>query len=398
MKKKLWIIIGIISIFVLAGIIGVCFYFSHRIVEDNSGFLLKKDLVVEVYSQVEVMDFIENIEGKVIKETPIKTDHLGKRMISFLYLNHKNKKRRGTFTIEVVDHTEPLIWLGNSYSVAVGSNINLEEEILCADNYDQNPSCSIKGDYDLNKEGTYKLEYEAIDSSNNKENVKFNLYVYQPKEKNASVKKTNQKFSDIMKTYKTEENEIGIDVSSWQGKIDFKKVKEAGATFVMIRIGYQKGINGEYILDPNFTTNIENALANDLKVGGYFYSYANSKQEAKKQAQFVIEHIKPYSISLPIAFDWECYSYFNSMEISLFGLNSIADSFLSEIEKKKYDAMIYASKNYLNAIWIYQQYDVWLAHYTKNTDYTGKFKIWQLCSNGKIDGIDTDVDVDILYH
>ena len=59
--------------------------------------------------------------------------------------------------------------------------------------------------------------------------------------------------------------------------------------------------------------------------------------------------------------------------------------------------MIYASKNYLNAIWTYQNYDVWLAHYTEKTNYDGKFKMWQLCENGKIDGIATDVDIDILY-
>ncbi len=398
MEKKKIIIISSICVFVFLFIIGLCIYFSTRIVDDNSGFILKDNLDVEVYSKVEVLDFIENIDGKIIKEKSIHTNHLGEQEISFIYLNNKNKKRRGTFTIEVKDQTEPLIWLGNSYSVQVGSKINLEEEILCADNYDETPKCSIKGEYDLNKEGTYKLEYEAIDSSNNKENIEFTLYVYEPRRTNVvSSKKENTMFSDVLKKYKTEDEKIGIDVSKWQGEIDFKKVKEAGASFVMIRLGYQKGVEGEYVLDPNFHKNIENAILNDLKVGVYFYSYANSEKEAKKQAKFVLENIKDYSISLPIAFDWECYSNFNSMEISLFGLNSIAESFLSEIEKNKYEAMIYASKNYLNAIWTYQKYDVWLAHYTDKTDYDGKYKMWQLCENGKIDGIKTDVDIDILY-
>mgnify|MGYP001624804338 CR=1 FL=1 len=129
----------------------------------------------------------------------------------------------------------------------------------------------------------------------------------------------------------------------------------------------------------------------------YFYSYANSNKEAKEQAQWVLKQIKEYDLTLPVVFDWECYSSFNTMELSLFGLNSIAESFLSEIKEKGYDTMIYASKNYLNAIWTYQQEDVWLAHYTEKTDYEGEYKMWQLCSDGKIDGISTDVDIDILY-
>lgn len=398
MEKKKIIIIGSAFIGIILCIVGICISFSNRIKIDNSGFLLKENLEVEVYSKVKVSDFLESIEGKIIKEESLSTKQLGKQEVSFIYLNKENKKRKGIFTIEVQDKTEPLIWLGNSYRIKVGSKIDLEKQILCADNYDKIPKCSIKGEYDLNKEGSYKLEFEAIDSSNNQETVEFTLYVYEPKEtSNASSKKENTMFSDVIKKYKTEENEIGIDVSKWQEEIDFQKVKEAGASFVMIRLGYQNGVGGKYVLDPNFNKNIEKAILNDLKVGVYFYSYANSEKEAKKQAQFVLKNIKEYSISLPIAFDWECYTHFNSMEISLFGLNAIADAFLSEIEKNKQEAMIYASKNYLNAIWTYQNYDVWLAHYTENTDYDGKFKMWQLCENGKIDGIATEIDIDILY-
>lgn len=403
MTKKKIIIISCISLLILIFIIGLCIYFSTRIVEDNSGFTLKENVNAEVYSKVEVSDFLETIEGKIVEEDSIDTEELGEQEISFVYLNKENKKRRGRFNINVVDQTEPLIWLGSSYSLPIGSTVDLESEILCADNYDENPTCRIKGDYDLNQEGTYKLEYEAIDSSNNKENVEFTLYVYEPKQSSSSGSsstssvKENTLFSDVLKEYKTEETEVGIDVSVWQEDIDFKKVKEAGASFVMIRVGYQKGIDGEYVLDSNFKTNIENALANHLDVGVYFYSYANSNKEAKEQAQWVLKQIKEYDLTLPVVFDWECYSSFNTMELSLFGLNSIAESFLSEIKEKGYDTMIYASKNYLNAIWTYQQEDVWLAHYTEKTDYEGEYKMWQLCSDGKIDGISTDVDIDILY-
>lgn len=402
-KKK--IIFICVAVFCFCLLLSFGFSFLFRVKLDNSGFVLKDKLQVEVYSKVKVKDFITSIDGKVIKEDKIDTTKLTKEEVTFLYLNKNKKKRKGTFQIEVVDKTEPLIWLSNTYSLPVGSQVNLEEKILCADNYDQKPTCKIKGQYDLNKKGTYQLEYEAIDSSGNKEVVPFTLYVYEKnKEKNVSAKsnektieKSSTSFSSILKDYKTKNTEVGIDVSKWQGEIDFKKVKEAQAEFVMIRLGYQKGVHGELILDDNFKRNIENALANNLKVGVYFYSYASSEKEAIQQARFVLKNIKKYDVFLPIAFDWECYSNFNSMELSLFSLNSIANRFLDEIKKNNYDTMIYASKNYLKAIWMYQDQNVWLAHYTKKTDYDGKYKMWQLCENGKIEGISSFVDIDILY-
>ena len=166
----------------------------------------------------------------------------------------------------------------------------------------------------------------------------------------------------------------------------------------MIRVGSQNGVNGEYVIDPYFETNVSSAIKSGLKVGVYFYSYADSKKEAKKQAKWVIEKIKKYQITLPVAFDWECYSSFNEMDISLFGLNEIADSFLKEIEKNGYEVMLYGSKNYLNSVWKYNKNDVWLAHYSENTDYQNDFVMWQLCQNGVIDGIDKIVDINVLYH
>ena len=165
----------------------------------------------------------------------------------------------------------------------------------------------------------------------------------------------------------------------------------------MIRVGSQQGVQGEYILDPYFKKNIEKAIENNLKVGVYFYSYADSKKEAEHQANWVLKQIKDYEVVLPIAFDWECYNSFNQMELSLFGLNEVAEAFLERVEKKGYDGMLYGSKSYLDSIWKYHNYDVWLAHYTEKTDYDSDYVMWQLCQDGKIDGIDTTVDINVLY-
>lgn len=369
---------------------------------DNTSYKLTNNLQLPVYSKVKVKDLITSMKGKVITNKTINTDKLGEQEVTFIYKSDKGQKKLGKFKIEIVDNEEPLIWLSDSYSVKVGSKIDLEKEILCADNYDEKPICKIKGKYDINTPGKYNLTYIATDSSHNEEKVNFTLNVYQPVSTVPTTKEEQlpplvTTFQEVVENHKTKNTEIGIDVSKWQKEIDFKKVKEEGASFVMIRVGSQQGVNGEYILDPYFKKNIENAIKNNLKVGGYFYSYASSNKEAKKQANWVLKQIKDYDISLPIAFDWECYNDFNAMELSLFGLNEIAETFLERIEQEGYKGMLYGSKNYLNAIWKYHNHDVWLAHYTKQTDYTSDYIMWQLCQNGQIDGINGLVDIDILY-
>ena len=397
-KKKIIIIVSIVIAFIL--IISLIIYFNNRVVLDNSGFTLKDDLIVNVYSDVKVKDFIKDIDGKVVDNKKINTDKLGTVEVEFIYLNKDNKKRKGTFEVTVKDLEEPLIWLSNSYSVRVGDDVNLEDEILCADNYDSNPSCKIKGDYDLNTAGNYSLVYVAEDSSGNKESVDFTLHVYEPKSVTgggSSEEVTSTDFNGVLEEHKNKDTLVGIDVSKWQGAIDFSKVKEAGAEFVIIRVGHQNGVGGEYVLDPYFKRNIKEALENKLKVGIYFYSYADNKKEARKQAEWVIKQIKDYDITLSIAFDFECFSSFNSMNLSLHDLNEVAETYFSTLEAKGYDTMLYGSKNYLNAIWKYNTNKVWLAHYTDKTDYDKDYIMWQLCQDGVIDGINGFVDIDILY-
>ena len=399
MKKK------VIAILILIiGITILIIYLNNRVVDDNSGFTLKENLKTEIYTKANINDYIKNIEGKIIEKPQINTKKLGKQEISFIYLNKDNKKRRGTIEIEIVDTEKPLVWLSNNYNTKIGEEINLKDKIICIDNYDKNPSCEIKGEYDINKEGIYPLTYKAIDSSGNKFEKEFTLTVYTPVTKseneNTSQPQIEPKYTDfqeVIKNYKDENNEIGIDVSKWQGDIDFKKVKNAGATFVMIRVGSQNGVKGDYVLDPYFKQNIENALKNDLKVGIYFYSYADSEKEATKQANWVIKQIKEYDINLPVVFDFESFDILNDMELSIYGLNEIAHSFINTLEEKGYNGMLYGSKNYLISLWKYHTNPVWLAHYTDNTNYGGEYFMWQMCDDGKIDGIEGYVDIDILY-
>lgn len=394
-RKKSSIIVGFLIL--LSGLIIFLSYLNNRIVDDNTLFTLKENLNVMVYDEVTVSDFIDDIEGKIITDEKINTNLVGTKSVSFLYLNENNKRRRGSFNINIIDEEKPIILLSNSYRVKVNSNVKLEDVIMCADNYDSNPTCKINGEYDLSKKGDYNLEFVAYDSSNNYNSVNFTLTVYDPNEEESLPLNVTTEFKDVLEKYKTGGTEIGIDVSKWQGNVDFKKVKEAGASFVMIRLGYQNGVGGEYEVDPYFKNNITSALENDIRVGVYFYSYADSIKEAKKQASWVTSKIKKYDVGLPVAFDWECYSSFNMMKLSLFGLNEVANAFLKTVKEAGYEVMLYGSKNYLNSVWKYNDYDLWLAHYTQNTDYEYGYVMWQLCQNGVIDGISTNVDIDVLY-
>lgn len=394
-QKKVKLLILLVFILLILLII----YLDNRVWNDNSHFTLKKNLNATVYSDKKISDYIKSIEGKIVSDSKINTNSLGSKKISFIYLNKRGKKRRGTFNIKVIDDVKPVIFLSSVYYVKKGSSDTIKSSIMAADNYDDNLSRKIVGTYDLNTIGSYKLTYVATDKSKNESKKDFTLKVYEPVKTTSKTTYLEEgvSFNDIVKKYKTKDNEIGIDVSRHQEIIDFKKVKESNASFVIIRLGYQEGVNGKYKTDPYFYKNIKNALKNNLKVGVYFYSYANNTIEAKKQAKWVINKIKKYKITMPVSFDWECYSAFNDMSLSLFGLNDVSNTFLDEVKKRGYKVMLYASKNYLESIWTYEKHPVWLAHYTNNTNYTGKYKMWQLTDRGKIDGIDKLTDVDIYY-
>ena len=192
---------------------------------------------------------------------------------------------------------------------------------------------------------------------------------------------------------------VGIDVSKWQGKIDFNKVKESGVEFVYIRVGRGNGIGKEYVLDDRFKEYIKGFNKAKIPVGIYFYSNANSKEDAKKEAKWVLSKIKKYQVDLEIVFDWENWNYFQEYDLSFYSLTEIAKTFIKTVEKEGYQGMLYSSKNYLENIWFPLKSNIWLAHYTKKTDYEGSYKVWQICNDGKVDGInDNLVDIDIRYY
>lgn len=400
MNKKALIILIISLISLLIIFIGTKLYQFIRIKTAKIEIELVDNLRLEFNDNKKVSEFIENINGVIIDDYVIDSSKVGTQTVFFDFVNDDGIKLKYSYDIEIVDDVEPVIWLGNSYSIERGTTFNIDS-ILCGDNYDSNPKCYIEGLYDSSKVGSYPLVFKAIDSSGNEAIQNFVLNVYEPSNNTSnnktSTEKVYTKFSDIVKNYKTNINKIGIDVSKWQGDIDFSKVKQTGVEFVIIRIGYTKGTNGEYVLDSKFIDNIKGATENNIPVGLYFYSYANSRDHAYRDAEWVIEQIKDYDIELPIAFDWEEWKSFNEYNLSFFELTNIGESFLERLEQEGYKGMLYSSKSYLDYIWFPTKYDIWLAQYSSKTTYEGNYRIWQLCDDGVVDGIQGTVDIDIMY-
>ena len=398
-KKKIIIIISIVVGILLLSTGGYFLYKYIRVKTAKVEVKLSEKLEANFADTLRVSSFIESINGKIVDDYVIDTDKLGKKTINFEFVNEDGIKIKYSYVIDVVDKEAPLIWLGKSYNVTKGSDDYLLDKIMCGDNYDNNPKCYIEGEYNLDEVGSYKLVFKAEDSNGNKAEKKFTLNVNEPKKggSNSNTEKVTTDFSQIVKDYKNDDTQIGIDASKWQGDIDFSKLKASGVEFVIIRVGSSNGLNGENFVDSKFIQNVKNANAVGIPVGIYFYSYASTIDRAISDAKWIVEQIKDYKVDLPIAFDWENWGSFNKFDVSFFGLTNIAKGFMDTIKDAGYDAMLYSSKTYLENIWLPTSYPVWLAHYTKNTNYTGDYSFWQICSNGRVDGISGDVDINIRY-
>lgn len=199
-----------------------------------------------------------------------------------------------------------------------------------------------------------------------------------------------------MKTYS------GVDVSSYQGTIDWKKVKASGIDFAIIRLGYRGYETGSVNLDSYFEKNIQGATAAGLEVGVYFFSQAISVSEAVQEANFVLSYIKKYNITYPVVFDWELIgaSSARTNNVSTETLCSAANAFCKTVSDAGYTPMIY-----FNSYCGYLSYDLskvmnndfWLAEYSAKPSFYYNFQMWQYTSKGSVNGISGNVDMNISF-
>ena len=186
----------------------------------------------------------------------------------------------------------------------------------------------------------------------------------------------------------------GIDVSKWQGDIDFNKVK-SNIDFIITRIGYGMYENQK---DPKFERNYSEAIRNNIPIGVYLYSYATNVDEAKREADLVVKWLNNRKLNLPVYYDVEDKS---QQTLSKSTLTKMCETFCNRIEKAGYWAGIYTNKywftSHLGYRYLEKKYTIWVAQYNSKNTYNGKYDMWQYTSKGKINGINGNVDMDILY-
>ena len=187
----------------------------------------------------------------------------------------------------------------------------------------------------------------------------------------------------------------GIDVSKWQGNINYNEVKNTGVQFVIARIGYGMYENQK---DLEFEDNYTGAINNNLPIGVYLYSYALNENDALREAEVVLKWLNNRKLNLPVYFDIEDKS---QSTLSKDTLTRMCETFCTRIEKAGYWAGVYANKYFLTTHLDYKKlekkYTIWVAQYNDKNTYKGKYDMWQYTSKGKVNGINGNVDMNILY-
>ena len=194
----------------------------------------------------------------------------------------------------------------------------------------------------------------------------------------------------------------GVDVSYYQGDIDWEKVKESGIEFAIIRLGYRGyGQEGKLAEDKKAFENIEGALKAGLKVGVYFFSQAITVEEAREEADFVLERIAKYDITMPVVYDWEYIS--DEARTANMDRRTLTDCYIAFCEKL--EAAGYTPMPYFNT---YQSRDLmylteleswpfWLALYSDRMTFPYRVEMWQYTDSGRVPGIQGNVDLNLYF-
>ncbi|NLC74286.1 MAG: hypothetical protein GX685_03465 [Clostridiales bacterium] len=181
----------------------------------------------------------------------------------------------------------------------------------------------------------------------------------------------------------------GIDVSQWQGTINWSAVKNSGISYAMVRAG-----NIAYGLDTMFAYNMTAANAAGVRTGVYCYSYALNAAQAAQEAQFVVAACQNFTVSFPIAIDIEDQS---QKSLSPQQQAEIVNAFCAVIYNAGYTPMVYTSRSWFIDCLGPVTWDKWVAQYNSYCDYPGTYCMWQYTSSGSVSGIAGNVDMDYLY-
>ncbi|MCI9220321.1 MAG: hypothetical protein HFH94_11390 [Lachnospiraceae bacterium] len=208
--------------------------------------------------------------------------------------------------------------------------------------------------------------------------------------------------TEIQKLQKSTANSrVGIDVSKWNGDIDWDRVKNAGVEFAIIRAGYRGSTTGGLVEDSCFAANMRGAAASGMPVGVYFFTQAVNEVEAVEEASAVLELIREYELEYPVFIDTEgAGGNGRADNLDPETRTLVCEAFCRTIANAGYTAGVYASRNWYNNNLHTQKlenYCIWLAEYRSAPLYQGYYHMWQYTSKGAVDGIAGNVDMNISY-
>lgn len=195
---------------------------------------------------------------------------------------------------------------------------------------------------------------------------------------------------------------LGVDLSKYNGEVDFVALKEAGVEFVMLRLGSRGYGSGQIMLDENFEENMKKATDAGLEIGVYFFSQAITAEEAVEESNFIIQTLANYKITYPVAFDME---YVENDKARIEALSrdektAVAKAFLQNTKVAGYQPLIYGTKEWLIKqidLTKLTEYDIWLSQQKDMPDYPYKFQMWQYSLEGEISGVNGDVGLNISF-
>ena len=209
---------------------------------------------------------------------------------------------------------------------------------------------------------------------------------------------SRMKYADTSRSTMT-----GIDVSVFQGDIDWNAVAADGIDFVILRIGYRGyGQKGIMEVDNNFYKNYDGAVSAGLKVGVYFYSQAVNPSEAREEARFVLDALGNRALDFPIVYDWEYVDNPSARTADMTSdeITACAVNFCDEIIKASHEVMIYFNREigyFEYNLTDISDYDFWLAEYDDYPTFIYKFDMWQYTDSGRVNGIASPVDINIFF-
>ncbi|MBR2802511.1 MAG: hypothetical protein IKE21_08040 [Erysipelotrichaceae bacterium] len=348
-------------------------------------------------SEEEIRANAEINEGTLTVETDYEAEFSGTYPVKVRAEDDSGNVSEASFNIVVRDTEAPVVFRsGNGAVFQVGEEFDANAIMSYGDNADPRPVLELSGKVDTSEPGEYSLYAVLTDASGNVTDWELNVTVTDEEPEPSEPDDSYYAFEEFRADHGGPGRKLGIDISNWQGDIDFRAAKAAGCEFVIIRVGYS--FQGELTVDKRFHQNLDGAKAAGLPVGIYLFCYDNNEEDLRKSLEQVYQELGDTALELPVVFDWENFGNYQEYEVSFQQLNHLYDVFAKDAESRGYQAMLYGSKYYLQSVWNHTDTrPVWLAQYASRPTYNGPYEIWQVSEKGKLDGVPERVDLDILY-